>query len=182
MRYTPVAVALSLLAATSSSVLLSQPPEQLDPRASMLLSEGRAAAAAGNIDGAIDAYESALTVEPGSVTVLLSLADATRRQGMQGKALHYYRVALTSDPRNVTALAGEGMALAEKGATEKANRNLAAPDAVRQGLCGSAVAGGRDRQGADAAHGDRRCGDAQDGGFGKLKRGAICAGASTGSA
>lgn len=132
MRYTPVAVALSLLAATSSSILLSQPPEQLDPRADALLEEGRSAAASGNLNGAIDAYESALVVEPGSVTVLLSLADATRRQGMQGKALHYYRVALTSDPRNVTALAGEGMALAEKGATEKANRNLAR----LQSLCG----------------------------------------------
>ncbi|MFT4056435.1 MAG: hypothetical protein QM681_18175 [Novosphingobium sp.] len=146
MRYTPVAVALSLLAATSSSVLLSQPPEQLDPRASMLLSEGRAAAAAGNINGAIDAYESALTVEPGSVTVLLSLADATRRQGMQGKALHYYRVALTSDPRNVTALAGEGMALAEKGATEKANRNLAR----LQTLCGKDCAEAQSLAGAIA--------------------------------
>ncbi|MFC0203003.1 tetratricopeptide repeat protein [Novosphingobium soli] len=132
MRYTPVAVALSLLAATSSSVLLSQPPEQLDPRAAALLSEGRSAAAAGNLDGAIDAFESALTVAPGSVTVLLSLADATRRQDMQGKALHYYRVALASDPRNISALAGEGMALAEKGATEKANRNLAR----LQSLCG----------------------------------------------
>lgn len=139
MRYTPVAVALSLLAATSSSVLLSQPPEQLDPRAAALLTEGRAAAAAGNLDGAVDAYESALTVEPGSVTVLLSLADATRRQGMQGKALHYYRVALVSDPRNVTAIAGEGMALAEKGATEKATRNLAR----LQDLCGKDCAAAR---------------------------------------
>jgi Flp pilus assembly protein TadD len=63
---------------------------------------------------------------------LLSLAEATRRQGLQGKALHYYRIALTSDPRNLTAIAGEGMALAEKGATEKANRNLAR----LQTLCG----------------------------------------------
>lgn len=132
MRYTPVAVALSLLAAVSSSVSLSAPAQQLDPRAMALLGQGRAAAAAGDLNGAIDAYESALTVEPGSVQVLLSLADATRRQGMQGKALHYYRVALTSDPRNVAAIAGEGLALAEKGASEKAGRNLAR----LQTLCG----------------------------------------------
>lgn len=132
MRYTPVAVALSLLAAVSSSVSLSAPAQQLDPRAMALLGQGRAAAAAGDLNGAIDAYESALTVEPGSVQVLLSLADATRRQGMQGKALHYYRVALTSDPRNVAAIAGEGFALAEKGASEKAGRNLAR----LQTLCG----------------------------------------------
>lgn len=125
MRYTPVAVALSLLVAVSSSISYSAAPEQLDARAEMLLSTGRAAVARGDYQAAIDAYEAALTVAPGSVTVLLSLADATRGQGLQGKALHYYRMALTSDPRNLAALAGEGMALAEKGATEKANRNLA---------------------------------------------------------
>lgn len=132
MRYTPVAVALSLLAVVSSSAIFSQPPESLDPRAQTLLQAGQSALAANNYNAAIDAYEAALTVEPGSVPVLLALADATRREGLQGKALHYYRVALTSDPRNVAAIAGEGLALAEKGATEKANRNLAR----LQTLCG----------------------------------------------
>jgi tetratricopeptide (TPR) repeat protein len=132
MRYTPAAVALSLLVAVSSSAILSAPAESLDPRAERLLGEGRAAVSAGNLQGAIDAYEAALTIEPGSVPVLLGLADATRRTGMQGKALHYYRVALTSDPRNLTAIAGEGVALAEKGATERAGRNLAR----LQSLCG----------------------------------------------
>ncbi|MCT2400685.1 tetratricopeptide repeat protein [Novosphingobium mangrovi (ex Huang et al. 2023)] len=125
MRYTPVAVALSLLATVSSSVLYSRAPDTLDPRAETLLGEGRAAVASGNYNAAIDAYEAALAVEPGSVAVLLGLAEATRREGLQGKALHYYRVALTADPRNLAALSGEGMALAEKGATAKANRNLA---------------------------------------------------------
>lgn len=125
MRYTPVAVALSLVAAMTSSVSLSAPPETLDPRAVALLEKGRAALSAGEVESSVDAFESALTVEPGSVTVLLALADANRRMGLQGKALHYYRVALSSDPRNVEAIAGEGVALAEKGATEKANRNLA---------------------------------------------------------
>lgn len=132
MRYTPAAFALSLIVAVSSSAILSAPSEALDPRAERLIGEGRAAASVGNLQGAIDAYEAALTVEPGNVTVLLALADATRRTGMQGKALHYYRVALTSDPRNLAAIAGEGIALAEKGATEKANRNLAR----LQTLCG----------------------------------------------
>lgn len=132
MRYTPAAIALSLLVAVSSSAILSAPTESLDPRAERLLGEGRAAVSAGNLQGAIDAYEAALVVEPGSVPVLLALADATRRTGMQGKALHYYRTALTSDPRNLDAIAGEGVALAEKGATEKANRILAR----LQSLCG----------------------------------------------
>ena len=132
MRYTPAAVALSLVVAVSSSAIFSAPSEALDPRAERLISQGRAAASAGNLQGAIDAYEAALTVEPGNVSVLLALADATRRTGMQGKALHYYRVALDADPRNLAAIAGEGVALAEKGATDKANRNLARLES----LCG----------------------------------------------
>jgi hypothetical protein len=52
---------------------------------------------------------------------------------MQGKALHYYREALKNEPGNLLALSGEGAALAEKGAMEKARRNLAR----LQGLCGS---------------------------------------------
>lgn len=125
MRYTPAAVALSLLVAVSSSAIFSAPVESLDPRAVKLMSAGKAAVAAGELQKAIDAYEAALTVEPGNVTVLIALADATRRTGMRGKAVHYYRAALETDPRNLTAIAGEGVALAEKGATDKASRNLA---------------------------------------------------------
>lgn len=125
MRYTPVAVALSLVVAVSSSVIHSAPQQAMDPRATALVEEGRAAMNSGKVNEAIDSFEAALTVQPGSVPILLDLAAATRRTGLQGKALHYYREALQADPRNLTAIAGEGEALAEKGATEKANRNLA---------------------------------------------------------
>ena len=133
MRYTPAALALSLLAAVSSSAILSAPTRPLDPRAQALVAHGRAELAAGRVDGAVDAYESALTIQPGSTLILIDLAEATRRQGMQGKALHYYRQALKAEPSNLQALSGEGAALAEKGALEKARRNLAR----LQGLCGS---------------------------------------------
>lgn len=132
MRYTPAALAMSLALALSSSVLYSAAPMALEPRAAALQSEGRAALASGNIDGAIDAFEAALTVQPGSVLLTLDLAEATRRQGLQGKALHYYRKALVADPQNLDAIAGEGTALVEKGAVEKARRNLTR----LQGLCG----------------------------------------------
>lgn len=132
MRYTPVALALSLLAAVTASVGYSAPPDQLDPRAATLLAQGRGELVAGRADAAVDAFEAALTIQPGSVSVLLNLAEATRRQGMQGKALHYYREALETDPKNLTAISGEGAALAEKGAVEKARRNLAR----LKGLCG----------------------------------------------
>jgi Tfp pilus assembly protein PilF len=135
MRYTPVAVALSLVVAVSSSVLHSAPSEALDPRAETLLTQGRAELAAGRNEAAVDAFEAALTVQPGSVQVLVELAGATRRLGMQGKAIHYYREALEADPRNLSAIAGEGGAMAEKGAIEKANRNLARLKTLCGGDC-----------------------------------------------
>ncbi len=125
MRFAPAALALSLLAAVSASVGNSAPPTTLDPRAATLLAQGRAEIAAGRADAAIDAFEAALAVQPGNVTIYLDLANATRVQGMQGKALHYYREALARDPQNPVAISGEGVALVEKGALEKARRNLA---------------------------------------------------------
>jgi Flp pilus assembly protein TadD len=139
MRYTPVAVALSLVVAVSSSVLQSAPNEALDPRAASLLAQGRTELSAGRNEAAVDAFEAALTVQPGNAQILVELASATRRLGMQGKAIHYYREALEIDPRNFAAIAGEGGAMAEKGATEKANRNLAR----LKSLCGNDCAEAR---------------------------------------
>ena len=134
MRYYPAAIALSLAAALTASAGFSAPTQPADPRAAALHVQGRADMAAGRVDPAIDAYEAALALQPGSVPVLLDLAEATRRQGMQGKALHYYREALKSEPQNLQAISGEGAALVEKGAVEKARRNLAR----LKSLCGDA--------------------------------------------
>lgn len=126
MRYTPAAVALSLLVAVTASTSFSAPPAvQLDARAAVLVTAGRAALAAGQVDQAVDDYEAALAIQPGHATIVLSLAEAARRQGMPGKALHYYRQILDREPNNEYAISGEGAALVEKGAVEKARLNLA---------------------------------------------------------
>lgn len=136
MRYFPAALALSLLGAVTASSLYSAAPAPLDPRAAALVEQGRAAMAAGNADAAVDAFEAALTVQPGNATIYLALAEAARKQGMQGKALHFYREVLEHDPKNIAAISGEGAALVEKGAIEKARRNLSR----LEGLCGSSCA------------------------------------------
>lgn len=132
MRYAPLALALSLGLLVSSSMGQARVNEPVDPRAQALLSSGRAALAKGAVDAATDAFESALAVDPGEPATLVALGDAARRAGLQGKAIHYYRVALDRDPSDLTALAGEGSALAEKGALDKARASLAR----LQGLCG----------------------------------------------
>jgi tetratricopeptide (TPR) repeat protein len=133
MRYTPAAVALSLLVAVTASTGHTAPTQPIDPRVSALMAQAHSELGSGRVDQAIDFYEAALAVQPGNVAVLLGLADATRREGMQGKALHYYREALEGDPQNVQAISGEGAALAEKGAVDKAKRNLTR----LEGLCGA---------------------------------------------
>lgn len=134
MRFAPAGVALSLVLALTASVGHSTTPQVLDPRAAALITQGRAALATGNADAAIDAYEAALAIQPGATVITLDLAEATRRQGLQGKALHYYREALERDPQNLAGISGEGAALVEKGAVEKAKRNLTR----LEGLCGAA--------------------------------------------
>lgn len=124
MRYTPAAVALSMLAAVTASVSYGADREP-DPRAAVLVAEGRAQLARGEVQAAIDSLEAALAVDPGYTPIYLDLAEAARREGLQGKAIHYYREALERDPKNLAAISGEGEALLEKGAVEKARRNLA---------------------------------------------------------
>jgi tetratricopeptide (TPR) repeat protein len=124
MRFTPAVVALSLLAAVTASVSYGAAHEP-DPRAAALVAEGQSALRAGQVQAAIDAFEAALTIDPAYTAIYLDLAEAARREGLQGKAIHYYLETLERDPKNFAAISGEGEALLEKGAVEKARRNLA---------------------------------------------------------
>ncbi|MEO6387592.1 MAG: tetratricopeptide repeat protein [Croceibacterium sp.] len=132
MRYTPAALALSLLCGVTASVSFGANREP-DPRAASLVAEGRSELAQGQVQPAIDSFEAALAIDPAYTPIYIELADAARQEGLQGKAIHYYREALTRDPNNLAAISGEGAAMFEKGAVEKARRNLA----QLQSICGS---------------------------------------------
>jgi tetratricopeptide (TPR) repeat protein len=132
MRFAPAAAALSLCLAMTASMSLAGDDAAPDPRAAALIAQGQAALAAGEPQAATDAFEAALAVDPGYTPIFIDLAEASRQQGLQGKAIRYYREALVRDPGNFAAISGEGSALVEKGALEKAKRNLA----QLQSLCG----------------------------------------------
>lgn len=131
MRFGPVAAALSLALVMTASVGQARDP-QPSARAAMLIAEGNAALTAGQPQKAIDAFEAALAVDPAYTPVFLYLAEAARREGLQGKAIRYYRETLKRDPGNLAAISGEGAALVEKGAVEKARVNLS----KLQSICG----------------------------------------------
>jgi len=139
MRYFPAALALSLVLAVTGSIGQAKVSDPIDPRANELLSSGRSALAHGDVTMATDEFESALVVDPGYTGTLVALGDAARKAGLQGKAIHYYRVALERDPNDLAAIGGEGGAMAEKGALEKARANLA----KLEGLCGKGCAESR---------------------------------------
>ena len=134
MRYTPAAVALALAAMVTSSVGYGA-DRQPDPRAAALVAEGRSELASNQVQAAIDSFEAALAIDPAHTPIYLELAEAARQSGLQGKAIHYYREALEREPNNLAAISGEGAALVEKGATEKARRNLAQLESMCGGDC-----------------------------------------------
>lgn len=136
MRYTLPAAALSLVLAMTGSMGSAKVEQVADPRAQALLANGRADLSSGQVDAATDAFEAALAVDPGYVGTYIALGEAARKAGLQGKAIHYYREALQRDPNNLGAIAGEGAAMAEKGALDKARTNLAR----LEGICGKACA------------------------------------------
>lgn len=141
MRYYPVSIALALVAAVTSSAGLGQErAAPADPRSDALLAAGQQARASGDLARAIDSIEAALAVDPGNGRAYVALAEIAREQKLQGKAIRLYREALELDPQNRVALSGEGEALVERGAVEKARRNLAR----LQTLCGKGCAEARE--------------------------------------
>lgn len=134
MRFAPAAAALSLVALVSASVAVSAQREP-DPRSASLVAEGRAQLQSGDTQAAIDSFEAALAIDPAHSEVYIYLAEAARANGLQGKAIHYYREMLERDPDNLAALSGEGAALVEKGAVEKAREKLAELQNVCGGAC-----------------------------------------------
>lgn len=135
MRFASVGIAISLALAVTASVGQAE-DRDADPRAAVLIAEGKAALAAGQPQRAIDFFEAALVVDPAFTPLFIELGEAARRDGLQGKAIAYYREALKRDPENLAAISGEGSALVEKGAIEKARANLA----KLESLCGRGCA------------------------------------------
>lgn len=141
MRFSSVAIAASLaLVSISTSLHGQRPDDQVDARSMALLAQGRAAKAAGNLDGAFDALESAVAVDPRNRQAFIVLAEVAEARGLSGKAIRFYREALTLEPNDQVALKGQGEALVAKGAMARAKENLAKLRTLCKNDCASANA------------------------------------------
>ncbi|MBA3941035.1 MAG: hypothetical protein C0520_07480 [Sphingopyxis sp.] len=124
---------ISFLAIGAGLVLASLPTasdaqradSDILPRSIALQHEGQQAQEAGDLNLAIDYYESALAADPRNRSAIIALAQVARAQGLPGKAIGFYREALLLEPNDVVALTGQGEALADKGALELAREKLA---------------------------------------------------------
>ncbi len=125
MRIAPVTLALALGVATIASAGHGQrADDQIDARSVALTCQGEALTASGQYDAAIDALETALVVDPRNRSAYVALARVAQNQKLPGKAVGLYGEALNLEPNDVTALSGQGEALVQRGAVEKAKQNL----------------------------------------------------------
>lgn len=141
MRFTSVAIAASLALLSISTSLSGQATRApVDPKSMELLAQAQAARAAGQLDAAADLLESAVTVDPANDRAFVMLGEVSAARGLPGKAIRYYREALSLVPNDVPALQGQGAALVQKGAVERARENLAKIKALCKGACAPANA------------------------------------------
>ncbi len=140
MRLTPIALSLAIALGTMASAGHGQrPDDQINPRSVALLQEGQALTAAGKYSEAIDTLETALAVDPRNRPAYVALARVAQGQKMPGKAIKLYFEALALEPNDVTALAGQGEALVERGAVERAKVNLTKIKALCKDPCPQAT-------------------------------------------
>jgi len=140
MRFSPVAIALSLtLLAVSSGVNGQKADDQINPRSQALLAEGQEQLKAGNLTAANDALETALAVDPRNRAAFVALGRVAQAQQLPGKAIRMYFEALSLEPNDVNALSAQGEAMVQKGAVERARANLVRVKALCKSECAPAT-------------------------------------------
>lgn len=136
MRFSSVAVAAALtLTSLSASLSGQRPDDEIDPRSVQLTEQARGARAAGNLEGATDLLETAVTVDPRNRPAFLLLAQVADQRDLPGKAIRLYREALLLEPNDTAALRGQGEALVRKGAVNRAQDNLSKIRTLCKGAC-----------------------------------------------
>jgi Tfp pilus assembly protein PilF len=111
----------------------------LKPVSVRMAEQGKAALDRGDASAAIDAYEAALASDPKNVAAFSGIAQGYEKLGLPGKAVKFYRAALALNPSDISALEGQGKALITRGATARAQVNLARIKALCKADCSAAT-------------------------------------------
>lgn len=136
MRVSFLALAAGLVLASLPTASDAQRADNdILPQSIALQHEGQKAQEAGDLNLAVDYYESSLAADPRNRSAIVALAQVARAQGLPGKAIGLYREALLLEPNDIVALTGQGEALADKGALELAREKLAEAKRVCSDKC-----------------------------------------------
>ncbi len=130
------------VAGAISSVAIGAAPvgdDVLKPVSVQMADQGKAALARGDANAAIDFYEAALASDPKNVAAFSGIAMGYEKLGLPGKAVKYYREALALNPSDLVALEGQGKAFVARGATARAQVNLARIKALCKADCSAAT-------------------------------------------
>ena len=119
--------------ALAAPVAGQRPDDQIAPKSIELQHRAQALLAAGKLEEADDALETALAVDPRNRSAFVDLARVAEKQHLYGKAIRMTSKALSLDPNDADALAVQGEAMVEMGATARAQANLQ----KLQTLCGA---------------------------------------------
>jgi predicted TPR repeat methyltransferase len=106
---------LHRLGRTSEAITAMQLAVQVERRASLFNDLGSLLLAAGENAAAIDAYRTAINLDPNYALGMINLADALARLGQPAEAIVYYRRALAINPRSADAHVGLAQVLLRSG-------------------------------------------------------------------
>ncbi len=141
MRLTPIALSAAILLATIAGAGHGQKPDdQIDPRSVAITRQAQTLTAQGRFQEATDLLETALVLDPRNRQAFIALGRAAQGERLPGKAVKFYLEALKLEPNDVTALAGQGEAFVQRGAIERARKNLERVRTLCKGPCPQADA------------------------------------------
>lgn len=130
---------MAVAAASSVAIGATGRDDVLKPQSLVFADQGRSALARGDATAAIDAFEAALAADPKNVAAFSGIAQSYEKLGLPGKAVKFYREALVLNPSDLDALEGQGRAFVARGATARAQVNLARIKALCKAECPQAA-------------------------------------------
>ena len=110
--------------ALAAPVAGQRPDDQIQPKSVELMHQGQALMAAGKLEDAENALETALAVDPRNRWAYVDIARVAEKQHLFGKAVRMTDKALLIEPNDPDAIAVQGEAMVEMGATARAQENL----------------------------------------------------------
>jgi len=110
--------------ALASPATSQKADDEILPKSAQLQREARTLMAAGKLEQAEDALETALAVDPRNRGAFVDIARVAERQHLFGKAIRMTNKALELEPNDPDAIAVQGEAMVEMGAIARAQANL----------------------------------------------------------